>query len=581
MAPRPPRWLGCAALVAAGLCSSSLPALAGPDDLELVSRATGGEVAAGGDSSAPSISADGRLVGFASDADNLSTGDVNTVRNAFVRDVDAGTTTAVNRTSDPGGAASTGGALRSVVSADGRVVAWEGPDTLVDPMGTAITEIYVRELATGTTTLVSRATGAGGAIGNGSSFGPVLSADGRYVAFESDATNLSGDDVDGVRNVYLRDRVTNTTELVSRAGGPGGAGAASSARNAAISGDGRFVTFISEADNLTGVPDNATQQMYVRDRLLSLTLLVSRASGAAGPASAGGNGAAWGSLSADGRYISFASNADNLSAEDADGTSDVFLRDQVAATTTLVSRGPGPAGAPGDASSSVTSISADGRFVSFSSLARNLSDADADATRDIFVRDVLAGTTVLATRAQGPLGAGADGDSLLNAISADGRHVAFESGADNLWADDDNGFSNVFRRTLPPPAPLPQPAAAPGTAPGPPAPRAAARCAGVRATIVGTSRRDVIRGTGKRDVIAALGGNDLVRGLGGNDLICLGAGADRALGGPGADRILGGPGRDVLLGGPGPDRLLGQAGRDRALGGPGRDRCAVEARAAC
>jgi Ca2+-binding RTX toxin-like protein len=92
-----------------------------------------------------------------------------------------------------------------------------------------------------------------------------------------------------------------------------------------------------------------------------------------------------------------------------------------------------------------------------------------------------------------------------------------------------------------------------------------ARCAGKRALIVGTPRRDTLGGTGKADVIAALGGNDVVRSLGGKDVVCGGDGKDRIAGGKGRDRLLGGKGRDVLRGGPGRDRLKGGPGRDRQL----------------
>ncbi len=272
----------------------------------------------------------------------------------------------------------------------------------------------------------------------------------------------------------------------------------------------------------------------------------------------------------------------------------MFVRDLQANTTTLASRAAGAAGAAGDDVSAQPAISADGRFVAFSSAADNLSTEDDDAVSDVFVRDLQASTTTLVSRASGPGGAAGDDRSQTAAISATGRHVAFESLADNLSAEDDNSLVNVFRRDVlgAPPAPPPPPVVAPRAA-------AAVRCAGQVATIVGTGRRDVLRGTARRDVIAALGGNDVVRGLGGADLICMGAGADRGVGGAGADRILGqlgadrleggpgrdrlegGPGRDLLLGGAGIDRLLGLAGRDTARGGPGADVCRVEARVGC
>jgi uncharacterized delta-60 repeat protein len=104
------------------------------------------------------------------------------------------------------------------------------------------------------------------------------------------------------------------------------------------------------------------------------------------------------------------------------------------------------------------------------------------------------------------------------------------------------------------------------------APAPVVRCAGLRATIVGTPGRDVLRVTRGRDVIAALGGDDVVRGLAGDDVVCAGAGNDRVAGGAGRDRLFGGAGRDRLVGGPGRDRLVGGPGRDRLIGGPGRDR---------
>ena len=116
-----------------------------------------------------------------------------------------------------------------------------------------------------------------------------------------------------------------------------------------------------------------------------------------------------------------------------------------------------------------------------------------------------------------------------------------------------------------------------GGAPGGPAPGTAIpRCAGRKATIVGTARRDVRRGTRRRDVIAGLAGDDVIRGLGGDDVICGGPGADTILGGPGADRLLGQAGRDALDGGAGRDILGGGAGRDRCAGGAGLDRAACE-----
>jgi Tol biopolymer transport system component len=452
-----------------------------------------------------------------------------------------------------------------------------------------------RNVGANTTTLVSRAGGAGGAIGDSSSFQPSMSADAGVIAYESTSDNLSSEENEDVSDIFARDLGTNTTTLVSRAGGPGGVGGNGDSNSPKVSGNGRFVAFLSDASNLSAADTNGTRDVFVRDLGTDLTILASRATGVNGPVGDGDSGPT--AISADGRYVLFTSQADNLSAEDNNAVSNVFVRDLVANTTTLVSRATGPAGAGGNGGSGFGTISADGRLANFESQADNLSTEDDNAVFNIFVRDLLGNTTTLVSRSAGPAGAPADGGSEAPAISADGRRVAFESDADNLSGVDVNGVSNVFVRSLPPPAALATTPIAGG--PSPPPSGSTARCAGVRATIVGTDRRNVIRGTARRDVIAALGGNDLVRGLGGNDLICLGGGNDRGIGGAGADHILGqagadreeggagadllegGAGRDLLLGGGGIDRLLGLAGRDRAVGGAGVDVCKVELRSAC
>lgn len=546
------RALGAAALAGVVAGALALPAAAARDDLVLVSR-TGAGAAADGASDEPVASADGRVVAFQSSADNLSDADDNAVQNVFARDLVAGGTVLVSRaTGGPGGSEGSG---RPSISGDGRFVAFSSrADTLYDDDYDMYLNVFVRDLATGTTTLVSRATGADGTAAQASSDGPAISQDGRFVAFESDADNLSTEDVDTVTNVYVRDLVGNTTTLVSRAGA-GGDGASF---EPSISADGRRVAFESLADNLSGEDDDNVKDVFVRDMVSGTTTLASRAAGAAGAAASDAAGSS--SLSADGRLVAFDSAADNLSDQDNDAVRNVFVRDIGSNTTTLVSRAAGAAGTGGDGPSFFPSISADGRLVTFDSAADDLSGEDDDAVTDVFVRDLVAATTTLASRATGAAGAAGTGSSERPTISADGRMVAFASDAQNISGLDDDFVTDVFVRDLSPAA---GPGPGPGAGVGPQPTRVIrARCAGARATIVGTAGRDLLRGTPRRDVIAALGGNDRVLGLGGNDLICLGPGADRASGGAGADRILGGPGRDRLLGGPGRDRLLGGPGRD-------------------
>jgi hypothetical protein len=174
-------------------------------------------------------------------------------------------------------------------------------------------------------------------------------------------------------------------------------------------------------------------------------VLVSRASGAAGVAADGVSGGA--SISADGRFVAFASEADNLSGEDDNTILNVFVRDLQTGETSLVSRASGAAGAAGNGFSDTPSISADGRFVAFVSGAGNLSDADDDASGDVFVRDLRVHTTTLVSRATGATRAAGDRFSAEPWISADGRFVAFGSAADNL-SDEDGERVDVFVRDL-------------------------------------------------------------------------------------------------------------------------------------
>jgi Tol biopolymer transport system component len=448
------------ALVA--LVSVGGDAWASRDDLILVSRASGASAAAGNDhSGGASVSDDGRLVAFASRADNLSDEDNDVVLNVFVRDLQAGTTTLVSRASGAGGPAANSDSGHPSISADGRFVAFHSSATNLSANdGNGGTDVFVRDLQAATTTLVSRANGPTGAPSDGSSGDPSISADGRFVAFGSTGTNLSDEDAPGdFQDVFVRDLQTNTTTLVSRASATGtadGAVADSIADAASISVDGRFVAFVTRARNLSDDDRDATDDVFVRDLQAKTTTLVSRASDAVGAAAADRDSGPP-SISGDGRFVAFASDAANLD-ENNLNVKDVFVRDTVARTTTLVSRASGPAGTPSDGFSADPSISADGRFVAFESEANVLTDANRPG-ENIYVRDRLANTTALVSRASGAGGAGADGTSISPAISGDGRFVAFDSDADNLSTEDNDAFFNVFARDLAgmPPEALPAP----------------------------------------------------------------------------------------------------------------------------
>ena len=236
----------------------------------------------------------------------------------------------------------------------------------------------VAQAAAGDTTLLSR-WAVFGPKGDNISFSPSASADGRYVSFTSDASNLSPDDTTPSRDkILVRDVVGRSLRLASRASGAAGAAANSDSRQSAISPDGRFVVYLSFATNLDPADPDGTADIYERDLVDNATTLVSRATGAAG--AKGDDISFTPSVSANGRFVAFGSNASNLDPAHPVHTGAVYVRDLLLNTTTLVSRATGPAGADANGSAAEPSISGDGRRVAFSSTATNLDSDDADAT---------------------------------------------------------------------------------------------------------------------------------------------------------------------------------------------------------
>ncbi|MGO1080896.1 TolB family protein, partial [Inquilinus sp. CA228] len=216
----------------------------------------------------------------------------------------------------------------------------------------------------------------GGIPGNNGSFVPALSADGRFVVFESNASNLVAGDSNGVADIFLRDTLTGATTRLSAAG-DGTEGNSGSFR-ALVSADGRFVVFESFASNLVAGDSNNVRDIFLRDTLTGAITLVS----AAGDGTQGNSVSLAAQVSADGRFVVFESYASNLVAGDSNGVSDIYLRDTLTGTTTRLSVGLG--GAQANGSSFSAAISADGRFVTFSSFASNLVAGDTNGATDVF-----------------------------------------------------------------------------------------------------------------------------------------------------------------------------------------------------
>jgi Tol biopolymer transport system component len=326
------------------------------------------------------------------------------------------------------------------ISADGRFVVAE--------CGTARSQIYAHDRLSGQTVLASRASGAHGAMGNGDSDSASISADGRFVAFHSAASNLSPDERRRyATDIYVRNLRTNTTTLISRLNGRHGKVIDNGADAPSISANGRFVAFEAAATPGRAHGDLGKWHVLVRDLRTNTNTRVSRANGAKGAES--NKDSTSPSISANGRLVAFESDATNLSSSDRNRYSDVFVRDLRAHTTTLTSRRSGKRASAGNGYSHNPVISADGRSVAFESYATNLASGGNDSG-DVLVRNLQTNTTVLVNRANGADGAVGNDDEEISDywISGDGHLVAFASKASNLTADDTGGLHNVFVRDL-------------------------------------------------------------------------------------------------------------------------------------
>ena len=369
----------------------------------------------------PAISADGRVVAYASAAPDLVTDDSNNVTDVFVSDRARNETIRISR--GPNGVQANGSSAidsAPAVSADGQIVAFSSSaGNLVAGDNNGVGDVFVYDRTKQEIARVSL--GAGGAEATGrDSFDPSLSADGRYVAFASDAADLVAGDTNDATDVFVHDRQAKTTTRVSV--GPGGGEASGGESYApALSADASVVAFISKATNLDPGATDGNDAVFVRDLKADTTTRIGRA----GPPAESAPVVA---LSADGRSVAYS-----------DGTG-VFVFDRQTGSAERVSVGPGAV--PGDRASTAPAISSDGRFVAFASDATNLVPTDTNQRTDIFVRDRRLGTT---TRVSvGPASVQADQPSTTPRISGDGRFVVFGSVATNLVPGDTNSAPDVF-----------------------------------------------------------------------------------------------------------------------------------------
>jgi len=319
------------------------------------------------------------------------------------------------------------------ISADGRFVAFDSSATNLATGDTnGNWDVFVRDLPNGMTTRVS-VDASGGQV-SGDSRAPTLSADGRYVAFYSLSPGLVGGDTNGVSDVFVRDLLTGSNTLVSV--DSSGAHANGASTLASISPDGRYVAFLSSASNLVAGDTNNVVDVFVHDLLLGGTTRASVDS-----AGVQANNACFDpSISRDGRFVAFGSSASNLVPGDTNGVRDVFVRDL--SNNTTVRASVDSAATQGNGNCGVPSLSADGRFVGFAGLANNLVPGDTNGALDVFVRDLQGLTTSRVSVSSS--GAQSNGNSGVCSISADGRWISFGSSASNLVLGDTNGVDDVF-----------------------------------------------------------------------------------------------------------------------------------------
>ncbi len=456
-------------------------------EIERVSLANDGRQASSS-SLSPSITPDGRFVAFTSEAYNLVIGDTNTWSDVFVRDTCTGappgctpSTVRVSVASD--GTEGNAGSAGVSISADGRFVAFvSGSTNLVpgDTNGQGGIFWHDRDAdrngvfdEPGGIATVRVSVSSSGAEANSRSFYPSISADGRFVAFQSFADNLVPGDTNGVVDVFVRDTCTGaplgcipTTERVSVSSNGLQASCSLAGLTGcysvepSISADGRFIAFTSLADNLVPGDTNLVEDVFVRDTCTGAppgctpsTVRVSLAS----DGSEGKLGGRVATISADGRFVAFVS--DFLVPGDTNLQQDIFVRDTctgapVGCTPTTVLASVASDGTQANDGSYEPAISPDGRFVAFLSPASNLAPADTNEELDVFIHDTCLGAPAGCTSATVRVSVANDGtqggDSGFRSrpevrLSRNGRFAAFASDADNLVPGDTNRARDIFR----------------------------------------------------------------------------------------------------------------------------------------
>lgn len=496
---------------------------------------------ANGESTSPVISGNGNFVAFSSLADNLVAIDTNEAQDVFVHDRQTGITNLVSVNS--AGEQGNNSSGNASISADGRFVAFSSvADNLVATDTNEVRDVFIHDRQTGITNLVS--VDLLGESGNGISAKPTISADGRFVVFESQADNLVPVDTNEARDIFIHEVATGITTPVSV--NSAGEQANGNSRNYSMSADGRFIAFQSDADNL--VPGENNCEIYISDRETGTITCITAESN---PGDYIGDL----SISNDGRFIVFESFTIPIvvdsAAEDTRSRIATVLHDRQTGESKSI---PGLS-TIAETSTKTSSISADGRFIAFTKEIPDglggvyihdrfsqitITTAIFEELENELTKSFSAPPTAIETITQSP------------SFSADGSVIVFNSFIDDLVPGDTNEVSDIFVVSN-----LLAPQNRPQVDPSQP--------------LMGTAESDRLLDIDNQDYIIALAGNDTIDSGRGNDEIFGNSGSDSIEGNNDNDTIYGGKDDDSLYGNNGDDLLLGQQGDDRLVGNDGND----------